>query len=187
MKHNALACQSGWGHLFSFITELKKHCCEVLLHLVLFWVCIWACAATCVVACVACHVYCVFMWCIHEHAGVFIHPRACFYMYVWLIAYLWYMKREWEKGKCILTHYARVMKLYLHRLCIQFALTSLKKNVSAAKMSQRILRRTQQYLSVSQAIFPPTPNTHTQPSLQFNLMRERRGKKSNNVWCLPRI
>lgn len=63
-----------------------------------------------------------------------------------------------------------------------------KENVSTAKLSLCILTRTQQYLSVSQAIFSPKLHTHTHTctyiALTGILLDADMKKESNNGRCL---
>jgi len=98
------------------------------------------------------------------------------------MAYLRYIKKEGEKGKCFLTHDAGVMNL--HRLCIKFSdFSEEKKNCKHSKNECAYLQELSN-ISVSRAIFSQNQNTHTH-TLTANQLdaraKERRGEKSNNV------
>lgn len=127
---NTLACQSGWGNLFSFITVLKASlrsraapACAHAVHRESVFVHVRPAAF---VGSAGCHVHfgllgrLMYSWtCMHACVSVFIHPSALFScVCAWSMACLQYIKREGEEGKCILSHYASGMKLHLHRLCI---------------------------------------------------------------------
>lgn len=80
---------SKWTRSFVFFHYgIKKNNNEVLLHFVIFEPLLCMCGR---LYCRVCSMSYVLMWCIHEHVCVFIHPSAVLYVYVWLIAYLWYI------------------------------------------------------------------------------------------------
>lgn len=126
-------------------------------------------SSACMAVCSICHVSCGFMWfliysCTCMHLSF--HPSAHISCACMIHSILTVHNKQREKGKCILTHYATLMKLYIHRRYIQFVLTSVKKKKKKSKHSKNEPMHTYRNSAISVRIssnLSRRQNTQTQP------------------------